>query len=374
MDLPGLIASMGQAGAFSRIVNNPLSRLGEPEFAYLGATVLPPRLVPENMFRETAIRYRTVIANDAGRYTPVQLKQGVLTGEMSVELGDIDIGSELTSADYDAVIRLLEQATGTQGVAGGGVSRPTMSAMAQVTNWADVTLNRPLQHKMEKQRWEAIVNASVVRTGDNNFSETVPFPNPTSHRPNAGGVWSNNSYDPYTDIMAGAEFLSAKGYNVGRLITSTTIRSKLSMNAIVMSRVGRISIQAGTVTGLPGRATLAVLNEQLSADGLPAIEIYDRQYRTQTSYARFMANTVFVMLANTGRDESIDLGDAEPLVFNNTIGYQAIGRPAGQSGPGMVTLVNAFADKPPRLEGQAWGTTFPVIAEPEAIYVIRAIS
>jgi hypothetical protein len=374
MDLPGLIASMNTAGAFTRIVNNPLSRLGEPEFPYLGAEFLPPRPVPENMYKETAIRYRTVIANDAGRFTPVQLKQGVLTGEMYVELGDIDIGSELTSGDYDAVIKLLEQATGSQGTAGGGVARPTMQAMAQVTNWADITLNRPLQHKMEKQRWEAIVNAAVVRTGDDNFSETVNFPNPTGHRPNAGGTWSNDSYDPYTDIMAGAEFLSAKGYTVGRMVTSTTVRSKLSMNAKIMSRVGRLSIQAGIVTGLPGRVTLNVFNEQLSADGLPPVQTYDRQYRTQTSFARFLDNTAFCMFAATGRDERIDLADAEPVVFNDTIGYTAIGRPAGQPGPGLVTVVNAYADKPPRVEGQAWGTTFPVMAEPEGVFVIRSIS
>lgn len=374
-DLASLVQQMNVAGAFTRIVNNPLSQLGPPTRRYFGAELLPEKMVPENLYSEQAIQYRTVIANDAARFSPVQLKSGMISGSMLVQLGDVDTGSEMTAGDYDAVINLLRQTQGQQGVNGGGINVPTMQAMSMMTNWAEMTLNQPLIVKQEKQRWEAIVNAQVTRTGDNGFQEVVTFPNPTGHRVNAGGVWSSNAYDPYADIMAGAEFLAAKGYTVGRIITSTSVRSKLSLNTNVTGRIGRLGVVGGAVVNQPrGRATLSDLNDYISGDGLPPIELYDLQYRTQSGSAYFLPRNVFVMIATTGRDTSIDRADLEPLPLQNTLGYQAVGRPAGQASPGKKTLVTPFENKPPRLEGEAWATTFPVILEPEAIFVIKSIT
>lgn len=374
-DLASLVQQMNIAGAFTRIVNNPMSQLGPPTRRYLGAELLPEKMVPENLYSEQAIQYRTVIANDAGRYSPVQLKSGMITGSMLVQLGEIDTGSEMTAADYDAVITLLRQTEGQQGIAGGGVNVPTMQAMSMMTNWSEMTLNQPLVVKQEKQRWEAIYNATCTRTGDNGYQEVVTFPNPTGHRVNAAGTWSDNTYDPYADIMAGAEFLAAKGYTVGRIITSTTVRSKLSLNAKMVARIGRLGVVGGSVVVEPrGRATLNDINDYIAGDGLPKIELYDLQYRTQTGSAFFLPRTVFIMIATTGRDTSIDRADLEPMPIQNTIGYQAVGRPAGQAAPGKKVLVTPKENKPPRLEGEAWGTTFPVIQEPEAIFVIKSIS
>lgn len=374
-DLASLVQQMNIAGAFTRIVNNPMSQLGPPNRRYIGAELLPEKQVPDNLYSEQAIQYRTVIANDAGRYSPVQIKSGMISGSMLVQLGDIDTGSEMTAADYDAVINLMRQAEGRQGVPGGGVAVPTMQAMTNMSNWAEMTLNQPMVVKQEKQRWQAIVSAQVTRTGDNGMQETVSFPNPAGHRVNAAGTWSNNSFDPYTDIIAGAEFLAAKGYTVSRIITSTTVRSKLSQNTNIVSRIGRLGIVSGAVAVEPrGRATLQEINQYISADGLPPIELYDLQYRTQNGSAFFLPRNVFVMIATTGRDQSIDRADLEPLPIQNTIGYQAVGRPAGQSEPGKKIFVQPFEDKPPRIAGQAWATTFPVLLEPESIFVIQNIS
>jgi hypothetical protein len=86
-----------------------------------------------------------------------------------------------------------------------------------------------------------------------------------------------------------------------------------------------------------------------------------------------------VLVATTGRDESIDLGDFDPSVASpelvaDTIGYVGVGRAAGQSAPGRHVVVNAYENKPPRIEGEAWQTSFPVITEPEAIYIIKSIA
>lgn len=374
-DLSTLVQQMNETGAFLRIVNNPLSQLGTQGRRYIGAELLPEQLVQENIYSEQAVEYRTIIANDSARYSPVQLKQGMISGSMLVILTEIDTGNSFTAGDYDAIINLLRQTQGQQGVNGGGVAVPTMQAMGMMTNWAEMTLNRPLIEKMEKQRWEAICNAQVTRTGDNGLSDTVNYPNPTGHRPNAGGTWSSNGYDPYVDIMAGAEFLAAKGYTVSRIVTSTTVRSKLTLNANMVARIGRLGIVSGAVTVEPrGRATLDMMNQYIAGDGLPPIELYDLQYRTSTGSARFMPNNVFCMFATTARDQSIDRADLEPIPLQNTIGYQAVGRPAGQAAPGRKVFTQAFDDKPPRIVGQAWATTLPVITSPESLFVIKSIS
>ena len=374
MDVRGLVEYMVQNQNFARVINNPLAQFGPVNRPYLGPSLLPEKEVPENAYVEEAIKYRTQLANDGTRYSPVQKKGGILTGSFQVILGDSDIGSEFTGADYDALIRLIEQATGAQGVPGGGVDRPTMLAIANLTMWADATLTLPLREKLELQRWQSIVNAQVIRSGDNNYTETVNYPNPPGHRVAAAGLWSNNNYDPWTDITTGAEYMAGLGYTINRIITSTPIRTKLSNNQQIKLRAGRISVVASVVSGIPGRVTKAELDELLQGDGLPAIELYDLQYRTQNSTGRFLPSNVVVMVATTGRDMSIDLGDLQPLVVQDTLGYTAIGRTAGQSAPGRKTLVTPYENKPPRIEGEAWQTALPVITEPEAIYVITNIA
>lgn len=380
LDIRGLVERMIQDAAFATVINNPLAQFGPPARQYLGATLLPEKPVPENDFVEEGIQYRTLIANHGTRYSPVQIKQGAISGQMRVSLSNSDIGSQITGADYDALIRLIERTSGTQGVPGGNVDRPTMMAMEQLGGWSDLTLTRPLLETNEKMRWDAIVDASVVLTGNNGYRETVAYPNPTGHRVGAGGAWSSNSYDPYADIMAGAEFLAGKGYTVNRIFAPTPVRSKLSLNTKITARMGRINVQNNVLVNQPmGRATLAELGMMLGEDGLPPMELYDLQYRTSTGSGYFLKRDVFVMVATTGRDRSIDLGDLqpmpEPMELNNTIGYTAIGRPAGQSGPGRVAAVRAIDNsKPPRIEGEGWQTSLPVITDPEAIFVITGIT
>ena len=376
MDMSGLVAGMIEDGAFSRIVNNPMAQFGPVTRQYLGAQILPERTVPENSYTEESIRYRTVIANDGTRYSPVQLKRGLLQGNMHVVLGDSDIGSHFTSADYDAVIRLLQRSQPAMGGASpfAGQDRPSMTAVQQMTNWADATLNLPLVELCEVQRWQAIVNAQVIRQGDGGYAETVGYPNPPGHRVTAAGQWSNDAYDPYSDFMAAQIFLATKGFTIGRIIASQPVIAKLQKNINIRQRLGLLSVAGGLITGLAGHASLAAINNLLNGDNLPGLEHYDLQYRTQTGSNFFLPRNVCVMIATTGRDESIDRGDLEPLLVENVLGYHGIGRAAGQSTPGRAVVVNTFGNKPPRVEGEAWQTHLPVITEPEGVYVISGIS
>lgn len=380
IDIRGLVEQMVRDAAFTTLVNNPLAQFGVPARQYLGATLLPERPVPENDYVEESIQYRTIIANHGTRYSPVQLKQGALSGTFRVSLSNSDIGSQITGADYDALIRLLERTTGTRGQEN-NIDRPTMMAMQQIGNWSDLTINRPLLETNEVMRWQAIVDASVVLIGNDGYRETVSYPNPTGHRVAAGGAWSSDAYDPYPDIMAGMEVLAAKGYTVNRIITSNTVRSKLATNDKITARMGHIRVDTSNnvVNQLRGRASLALINEMLAGDDLPPMELYDLQYRTSTGSGYFLKRDVFVMIATTGRDRSIDLGDLqpspEPMEISNTIGYTAVGRPAGQSDPGRVAYVRAITDsKPPRVEGEGWQTSLPVVTDPEAMFVITGIT
>ena len=366
LDITGLVEMMVQNGNFQELIGNPLAQFGAEGRRYLGTTILPIVPKDENAYTETGIKYRTVLANDGTRYSPVQLKGSTLVGQTEVRVGYSDIGSQFTASDYDALIRILKQSNGNDNL--------TMEAIARLTNWADAALLLPLIEKDEKRIWDCLVDAQVVRAGDNGYTETVSFPNPSGHRVAAGGNWSNNSYDPYLDIMAAAELLASKGYTAARCFAGKPVISKLSNNDKMKTRTGALSIMSGTVTGMPGRVSKAQLNALLGDDDIPPIEEYNLQYRTQTGTGYFLKRDVFVMIATTGRDESIDLGDSDPFLVRDTLGYTALGTPTGQTGPGRVVKVEAFDRKPPRVEGEAWEASFPVLTEPEAIVVITGIA
>lgn len=360
-DISTLVNSMLTDGSVQTIARNRRAAFGTPRRRYLGTTVLPERNVAQNAYRDYSIKYRTIVANDGARYSPVQLKKGGLAGSMLVELGDSDIGDEFSAEMYDALLLLLNQ-------------NNSMSAVASITNWLDTAINLSLIEHNEKQRWQAIVDASVMRVGDNGYEEEVVYPDPAGHRAAESAPWSTDTTDIFDDIATAADLLASKGFTVNRMITSRNVASIMSANATIRTRTNRVTVNAsGQILSTTGRAQLADINQMLGADGLPNIELYDLQYRTSTGSEYFLPRDVFVLLATTGRDENIDLGDSEEL-FTDTLGYTAIGRPAGQSDPGRVIMMEAFATKPPRIEAQGWQTSLPVIAEPEAIAVIHTIT
>lgn len=370
MDINTLVQGMIGDGKFRAISNNPLAQFGTTKKRYLFSELLPERQVKENSFREDRIRYRTVIANDSTRYSPVQIKAGVITGSFLVELGNSDTGSELTAKDYDAFLDLVRRASGDGG------DKPTMEATARLTQWADATLNLPMVEKRELQRAQALCEAEITRKGDDGYEEVVQLSNPAGHRVETGaGDWDDPDYPIMEDILVGIELLASKGYTVNRIITTTTIRALMSKNKDIKERAGKIVVDAsGALRAATGRASLEQINAMLEGESLPPLEIYDTQYQTQTSSGFFMPRRDLLMVATTGRDEIIDMGDEEPLIMSDTLGYTPIGTAAGESQPGVKVLVTPFQNKPPRIEGETWQTHFVVPTEPEAIYRVRALA
>jgi len=362
MDFAALVNTMMADGTVTDLAANAAAQFGIQPRNYLGAQLLPERTVQENAYREDQIRFRTIMANSGTRYSPSQKKAGEIAGSFLVELGNSDILREFTARDLDGLIRVLGQ-------------NLDMQAAVTLINWLDRTVNMALAELNEKQRWDAIVDALVIRTGDNEYTESVAYSNPTNHRAAAGGAWSTDSYDPFADILAMADLLQGKGYTVNRMITSRTVLSILAGNDKVKARVGVAVINpSGQITSAAGRASNDAINNALNRDGLPPIETYDLQYRTQIGTDYFLDRGSFVLLATTGRDETIDVGNTETLTMQDTLGYVAMGRAAGQGAPGRVLRLEARDDKPPRIIGEGWQTSLPVILEPEAIAVINTIS
>jgi hypothetical protein len=363
MDIRGTVQMMYDSGVITNLANNPMNQFGPASQPLLSASLMPEQTVPQNEYREENIQYRTVIANDGTRYSPVQKKRGILAGWMDVRLANQDIGSDFTSSDYDTFLSLLN-------------SNADMDAVTNLLNWTDLTLVRPLNIKIEKMRWDCLIDASCVLTGDNNYRETVAYPNPTGHRVATGGSWADDAYDAYLDIVKGVEFLASKGYTASRIISSTPVVSTLQNNDKIKERAGSVALSSiSGLTTVPGRVSRTDLNGMLGQDNIPPIEVYDQQYKTQTGSGFYLKRDVLIIIASTARDRTVaGNGDNQPITVPDTLGYVGVGRPAGQSSAGRRVLLTPYENKPPRIEGEAWQTTFPVMTDPESVYVINTIN
>ena len=360
-NLAALIAALITQGALNRVANIPGLQLGVPGRQYLGATLLPIRQVPENYVRADNITYRTMLANTGTRYSPVTLRGGAMVGSVGIELGEIDTGSDFTSVEYDALLRLL-------------AANNTMEGTAAVLDWVTRTLALPIQERIEKQRWEAIDDALVIREGDNGYREEVPYPNPTGHRitvesgtTGTPDGWYDPTHDPLEDVDALISLLADKGYAAGRIITSRTLLNVLLRHPRIRGELGGLTVQGGNVVAQSGRVTQDALNAYFAANGWPAVEVYDlTARRSDGTTVRFKRETAFTVIAQTARAAQVDLPD-EVRVLNDTLGYAAVGRAAGQAAPGIVVRAEVKENKPPRIEGEAWATAAPIILDPEAI-------
>jgi hypothetical protein len=361
MDLITLLQQFQDNNGYERIARNPRAQFGRRSRSYLGATILPERNAPANAYREDDIRYRTVIANLSTRYSPSQKKGGDIVGSFLVELAESDIAREFTGQMYDALLAHLQR-------------NASMEAMASFTNWLDTTVNLAMVELLEQWRWQAIVYGVIEATGDNKLSETIYYADPAGHRAVVTDAWSDNSVDPFKDIQTMVNLLAGKGYTVNRIITTRDVLATMSANDHIKTRCGVAVVNlSGSIVSAAGHASLRAINGALQADGLPAMELYDLQYRTQVGTGFFLERGTMVFLATTGRMEDIDFGDETQTIYD-TLGYTAIGRGVGQASQGRVLRAEAKMDKPPRIEAEGWQTALPVITEPEAIAVLRYIN
>lgn len=341
---------------------------------YLGANYLPEVVKPLNKYKEEGIKYRSVPANHGTAYSPAQIKGGIMTGEMDVELAFSDIAAQMTAADYDAFVRLLRKIYDKAGSANAGVTPPSMDAMVQMMQWADRSLVQPLAIRNEIDRWQAICYGQVPLSGNNGYNDLVVYPNISGHRVTAGGTWSDNSYDPIPDITARLNFLRRKGYNPIQLITSVDVETILINNQQVRQRAGILSLTSGAITGLSALLAPTDLANVFRQNNIPAYIVYDATYTTQTGFNWFLPRDTVVIVCATGRNEEISRGDLEPVVLYDTLGYTGIGTVSGQPDPGKHVYIEPRLVKPVSIYGEAYQASLPVITDPEAMAAITGIA
>lgn len=360
MELAAFLQQLQANGTLAAIRDNSAAQFGTPAQPYLGATLLPERIVPQNLFKEGNIRYRTVVANAGTRYSPVQIKSaGRLVGEFTVELSNSDIGLEMDSADYDAVLDLL------------GRQNNLDSAANVVMNLTDRAIAGLAMHN-ERMRWQAIVDAAVDLVGDNGYSETVSYPDAADTRVAVGDDWTDNTYDPYADILERTSYLAGKGYRVTRIIASTKVGAILGANEQIKGRFAPIARVVDS-TVYTGRLTAQGISAGLQADGLPPIELYDALWFDQETSGRMLSDEVMVFIGATDNNVVIPVADGDTVQLANTLGYTAIGRAAGQQNPGRALRVAANESKPPSVQIESWQTSLPVIQNPEALAILSGI-
>lgn len=356
MNLKSLIQQLNTNGELLLITMNSVAQFGVKNRMYKFATLMPEVLKKKNLYRENGVRFRTIVANDGTRYSPVQKKDGKLVSSVLVELGESDIGQEITGEDYDMLVDFLAEKSGLD------------PASEFVQNWADAVLNLALVEHNERQRVGAVVAGQIVRKGDGGYLETVSYPNFSGQRANATVQWSDPNNDPFvSDILPRAQLLRDKGFVINRIITSNSVRTILQANPKVRNAVVGRSDAAGMIS-------IAKLNEYMESNDLPPIETYDLTYQLQNDVTSwFYPRNAMSFFCTTGRDQTVDTG-TEQIALADTLGYVGVGRAAGQSMPGRKILLKHHEDKPPRIEGQGWQTSAPVLQEPDATSTIGAIS
>lgn len=367
-----LVAQMIADQTFRRAANLPILQRGPRNRPFKFSRILPERTVRSNVFRETEIKYQTLVANSGSRYSPVQMKEGALIGSFLVELGNSDIGSEFTARLYDTLLDMLN-------------TNDDMAAAAELTNFSDATIGRSLATLREVERVNCIVEGKVWRTGDGGYRELVDFPDPSGHRETipSGTVdslagWYDPTHDPMEDIVGKVTWLqNEKGLTVTQIFCSTDRRAVLSRNPKIQAYGAGVGVSpSGQLQSTGPISFPQAVDAAFARNNLPVPEAYDTRYNTivdgRTTSLRIFPEDAFVMLCTTGRDQELDLGDEkEPIPLLDTLGYTAIGRAVGEQEPGVVVRAEAKESKPPRIEFEGWQTSFPVLQDPEALAVFR---
>ncbi|MGD1952063.1 MAG: hypothetical protein ACFB14_20805 [Leptolyngbyaceae cyanobacterium] len=363
---------------FERLSLDPLAQFGSEQQPFLGSRLMPERIVEENAYEETQVRYRTKPALDNNRYSPTQKQdKSALIGSFRVDLGHTDTRKDFTGKEYDDLRKLLMR---------GG----DMTAMANVINWTDKELVMPHTIKNEIQRWQAWLLATVTRETANGEMEPVNYYRPDEHIVTIpGGTqaspqgWHLGTYDPFDDIEAGKEKLQGLGYPLVGMYAMPSLGRVLRTNDRVIARSGR---------NLPNdnaprrRVTETILSNTLEDEDYTGITQYNGGYESETGFKRFMdvedGYDYLLMVGGTQRqyDMASDYTGAtsdpanftdSSIVLDNTLGYYAVGRNTGKDSSGRTIHTWMKEQKPVGMAGESYQTGLPVITDPQAYYVIR---
>lgn len=373
MDIATLLDKLNKENQIERVANNNVSQFGTKAKPMPGAQLLPERRVPENMYRESGIKFRTYVAQPSSRYSPVTFVEGALSSSFAVELGESDLGMTLDAKEFDTFRKQLNSGSMES------AARSLLDLGGRVTEG--------LQMRNEVWRWQALLDGRIVAK-HGNIQFEVEYAKPAGHRVEIlGGTqaakdgWYNEQYDPFDDIFAMADMLKGKGYEIGDIWTTQEILTVILRNRAAQRRMGNVVINYNTEGGLTtyqGRVTQDKILEILRAEGLAirrGVQRVDGTYNTRRQTRRFFHSDAMLFTCLTGRKEEYpdERGEnGKPLIIQDTLGYLGVGTPAAQDNPGRVLTYEAILNKkPPRIEVEGWQTSGPVILDPEALGVLR---
>jgi hypothetical protein len=249
----------------------------------------------------------------------------------------------------------------------------TLPALANLSDFADIALNRALTDHNERNIWDAIVDAQNTLLGDNGFETVVEYIDPPGHRVAAGGDYTDPTYDPIPDLIAGKTLLATKGKRPAGIYASTEVLNTLLANPKVQARTGNAVFIDGAFQTQNPMTTPEALNRVLLANGLPPVTTYDETYNTSTGTEFFLKRDVMVMTSRADEDRVVDLGAGANIALPESLGYLAVGVAQGEGAPGRVIQMEYRRDKPRRIEGEGWQTSAPVMTDPESVFVITDI-
>lgn len=370
-------------GHFPMLMLNPLAQFSTETGALLGARLLPERLVPQNEYRETDIRWKTRPALDNNRYSPTQMQAGgQLIGGFLVELGHTDTQSQLTPKEYDDLLILLARTGGD------------MEAIARLIRWADMMLVRPHTLKNEIQRWQAWLLGTVERkTVDGNMEPIEFYREPDHVLTIPGGTeatpagWHDPTYDIFDDIGTAVEKLEDKGYQATGLYCTPQLARTIKRNDKVKERNTMTVVRDGALTSQNPRLTTQQLTELFLDESFPTLTTYNGGYEGVDGFQRYMevedGYDYMLVTGSTNRnyDMAVDYqGTTEldvsgftenSITLTNVLGYHAIGRNAGKSAPGRSVNTWNATRKPEGLGGESYQTGSPVTQDPQSFIVLR---
>lgn len=367
MDIVTLINLLKTDGDILRIMRDPFAMFGSEMMrkTYLGARFLPERImtgIKNNIIKEEETRFRTIIAEDSGRYDPVPLRQLAESYSMMVEMGHFDMGREIDGAEYDKILEML-------------ASNRSDAARARMLYLIDTMLNHALKDKKEKQRWDAIVKRQVRIEKSNGQQYDVLLDFPAGNDISAPNFFDDDSADPFDTIFDAINILKDLGYgNIEAIVSRYAPLSAMMKNQQVKNRYGGLTIDNSNNLqnirrGVVGKS---MLDMTLTSEGYPAFTEYNQGYNTETDkFLPYLPLDSMTIIASTDRREEIIIPDGEDMLIPSTLGYYGVGTPQGQTEAGDVVKLFPKEDKPVRIEGQAEGVGFPIILETKAIVNIR---
>lgn len=381
--LSELVSWMNGTGQIKSLAASSIAQFGDPAAPLLGASLLPERILTDNVAKEGQLYIGGEIGQSGADYSPAQLNQGFGAAEESFVLGKLDSASQLVGPDIEAIINNVLPQISTTDV------RAT-SAAEILARWIDRVILYGLSTVEEQQRWQAIVDKIVKRRGSNNYTEDVVYPTApgsvltvaASGTIAAPAGWY--SRDPVTaadaleDILAMQQYFADRGYTLNRIISKSSIRT-------VFLRNGKVR-QAALVPGTERAPTPADLQALMNAYGLPNWEVYDQTFRYRepanaTGFARraYLDRATYdpvILLAQTSLSEQIRVERSDTALgtieLPNTLGYFGLGRPPGQTQFGKVMNLVVYDEKyPPSIYAEVIAQGLPIIQDKEAIAIIK---